>query len=192
MNPEPLHLTIANIGAAIIYDKEKELIRISKDIDASTLREILRFCHLFTGLPKWIRSLNYLKSFLDQSKQKQESIKTLKGLEVFNQIYEEDSDVVLKHISQLDTHAKEWVIDYAYGNVLAKSKLKLISRERASVLILSLIDCPSQSISHLRSCLRHGVKKSDLIEDCRSFTFLKNEQKNALLKEINIQYKHND
>ena len=191
MSLDPLHLIIANIGAAIIYDKKEELSHISNEIDAETLRETLRFCHLFTGFPKWIRSLNYLKNALPLSEK--ESRKPIHGgLETFNQVYGNDSDTVIEHINKLDAYAGESVISYAYGHVLAKSKLELLTRERASVLMLALTDCPAQATSHLRSCLRHGLEKLDLIEDCKSFKYLKKGQRETLLREIKNLYDKND
>ncbi|MBL8841378.1 MAG: carboxymuconolactone decarboxylase family protein [Planctomycetes bacterium] len=53
-----------------------------------------------------------------------------------------------------------WVLEDAYGRVLARPGLAARQRELLAVAALAALDCPAQLKSHLRGALRLGASRA--------------------------------
>jgi hypothetical protein len=142
--------------------------------DANGLLRLLRFAHLFFGIPKVLRALNVLSStdgalpatgargsHPDAPAEGWQSV----GESRFREVYGEDADRVLAHLACLDPVVHAWVLGHAYGRTGAVHGLPLPLAERLSVLALAATRCPDQCRSHLRAALRHGVPMAALDGD---------------------------
>lgn len=139
---------------------------------AGAVRETLRFLHLFRGFPRVVRAFNAAAPALASCADAAAGTgapacppAAAPGEELFRALYGADADRVLPHLRQLDPLLAAWILDHAYGRVIARDALPLPERERLAVLLLAADGCWKQWESHARICLRLGVPLATLAAD---------------------------
>jgi len=142
--------------------------------DAGGLLRLLRFSHLFFGIPKVLRALNVLSAAenalpaanaRDPHPDPPAEGWQAAGEARFREVYGDDAERVLAHLAYLDPVLHAWVLGHAYGRTGAVHGLPLPLAERLSVLALAATRCPDQCRSHVRAALRHGVTMATLDGD---------------------------
>lgn len=145
------------------------------------LLRLLRFAHLFFGIPKVLRALNLLQevrgALPPEASRGPRPQAPAEGWQAygearFREVYGEDAERVLGRLGRLDPVVKGWVLGHAYGRTGAVHGLPLPLAERLSVLALAATDCPDQCRSHVRAALRHGVAMTTLDHDVEAAGWL--------------------
>ncbi len=139
---------------------------------AVELVEIARMAHLFGGFPRAIEGLNALGSALaaarrrppsdPEPRQGGRSARRSRGEALFRAIYGDDRDRVLARLDATARGYSGWVVEDAYGRVLARPGLDAATRELLAVAVLAALHCPAQLKSHARGAVRLGASSSDV------------------------------
>ena len=141
--------------------------------------EILLEAHLFAGFPRAIQALTLLKELragrgLPALKTRFRSrghrpsrrggvrSRRRKGLGLFRKIYKKSTPAVLKSLHSLHPHYDRWVLEDAYGRVLARPHLSGTIRELCAVAALTVTGGPRQLRSHIGGALRLGARRSEV------------------------------
>lgn len=85
-----------------------------------------------------------------------------RGRRLFGEVYGADDERVLAGLAALDPELPGWVLEGAYGRVLARPGLTVADRECLAVVVLTALDLPRQLRGHLLGALRCGVPADDL------------------------------
>lgn len=83
-----------------------------------------------------------------------------RGEALFRAIYGNSSDAVLLALDAVAADYSTWVLEDAYGRVLARPGIAARQRELLAVAALAALDCPAQLKSHLRGALRLGASRA--------------------------------
>lgn len=134
---------------------------------AAALREALRQASLFAGFPRVVRTLGLLAPLLPPAPPPPLDPPPPPGTghRLFQRLYGPDAGRVLARLRALDPVLASWILEHAYGTVLARPGLTLEERERLAVLLLAAAGCWDQWTSHVRNALRLGVSEDRLDAD---------------------------
>jgi 4-carboxymuconolactone decarboxylase len=92
------------------------------------------------------------------------------GRAVWDSVYAHNAEDVLATLEGLVPGFSDWVLDAAYGRILARPGLTLEERELLAVAALGLMGLAAPLGSHARGALRNGSKPStvmDILGCCR-------------------------
>lgn len=92
------------------------------------------------------------------------------GRAVWDAVYARNSEDVLATLEGLAPGFSGWVLEAAYGRILARPGLSLEERELLAVAALCLMALPAPLASHVRGALRNGSKPAvvmDILDCCR-------------------------
>jgi AhpD family alkylhydroperoxidase len=131
------------------------------------LLEIARMAHLLGGFPRAILGLRALERALagagtpaprdpEPSAPRGAALRN-RGERLFRSIYGSASELVLARLEHPARGYSCWVLDDAYGRVLARPGLAPVERELLNVAALAALACPAQLESHVRGARRLGA-----------------------------------
>jgi len=152
--------------------------------------ELLRVLHLFVGFPRVVAALNAVHeagpdSFAVASDPCEPSASDLSaplgidadfsastheerlaaGEACFARFYGEQAQKVLTHLKNLDPLFRNYIVEHAYGRILARPRIPIATKERLALLCLAASLCWKQWESHARIALREGVTIATLQAD---------------------------
>ena len=136
----------------------------------SLLDECARMAHLFAGFPRAIQGLHAraaVRSKPAAAESAEESRRDRaadreRGRALFERIYGEHSERVLGTLEHALPGYSRWILEHAYGRVLARSGISAVQRELLAVAALDALDCPDQRASHVRGALRLGASEAQV------------------------------
>lgn len=129
------------------------------------LLEVARMAHLFGGFPRAIRGLERLAPLVAPGRAEAPRTRGAdrrRGEALFRRIYGSASGKVIERLERGARGFASWVLEDAYGRVLARDGLDAAVRELLAVAALAALDCPEQLESHVRGALRLGVTPARL------------------------------
>jgi 4-carboxymuconolactone decarboxylase len=145
---------------------------LAAGVPAVKLVEIARMAHLFGGFPRAIQGLKALERALaerglaappdSEPGPRERSAERPRGETLFRRIYGESSDTVIALLDATAPGYSSWVIEDAYGRVLARPGLEPFERELLAVAALAALRCPTQLESHARGARRLGASAAQV------------------------------
>jgi len=140
---------------------------LAAGVPAVALVEIARMAHLLGGFPRAIQGLKALGDALaarrlapprdPEPARRARPSDRARGLRLFRRIYGPSSRAVLARLDAVAPGFSGWVVEDAYGRVLARPGLAARERELLTVAALAALRCPLQLESHVRGALRLGA-----------------------------------
>ncbi len=181
MTPPPSHSELhahATLAAAVQRGSAEQIAAaaraLAEQADATTVHEVLRLLHLFLGFPRIVRALQAVAAEVpappevektgDGADQEPSAWRD-HGVACFHTLYGERADGVLRHLEELDPLFRDWVVEHAYGRVMARPGLAMADKERLAVLALAATGCWVQWKAHAGNALHLGVPAGCLHAD---------------------------
>jgi len=140
---------------------------LAAGVPAAALGEVARMAHLFGGFPRALHGLQALGDALAaagvrlpaevETGTRSRADDRARGERLFREIYRDQADEVLRRIDRAAPGFSAWILEDAYGRVLARDGLTTLDRELLAIVALAVLDCPSQQKSHVRGALRLGA-----------------------------------
>jgi len=146
----------------------------------SAVREALLMLAPFGGFPRTLDALGHMSAVLrrtghvdDDASSTRDPVETpardgdrddhaTRGRALFDRVYGDDAERVLSRLLKLDPELPFWVLEDAYGRVLARPGLSPAQRERLAVVFLCALRLPNQLSGHVRGALRCGAGAADV------------------------------
>ncbi|MFN0059233.1 MAG: carboxymuconolactone decarboxylase family protein [Planctomycetota bacterium] len=152
-----------------VLDRALDACAASANLDNSTVIEALIQSVPYAGFPGVIEALGRWRArsmtertSLNAPPDPPVTSRTAKGHEIFSLIYGHVSDRILDELRAHHPSLADWILDFAYGRVMARAQLPL--RELEALGVSSLIGqrraAPLRS--HVRGALRTGWEPADL------------------------------
>jgi 4-carboxymuconolactone decarboxylase len=138
------------------------------------VREALRMVHLFAGFPRALDAAAAAAPVLgpppaaatgpddDASLAAERRTFRDRGRALFDRVYGLDAARVHARLVALDPELTEWVLEDAYGRVLARSELPPSERERLATVLLAAQGLRNQLAGHVRGALRCGATREEV------------------------------
>jgi 4-carboxymuconolactone decarboxylase len=131
------------------------------------VREAILQVHLFAGMPRGVEAWNVLQEaggvgVVDP--EEHESPTEGLGAVLFQRIYADDAGTVKAHLERQHPVHAQWILQHAYGTVLARDGLTPRMREILACVALALTGQERQLISHVRGAVRCGADRVELLE----------------------------
>lgn len=86
------------------------------------------------------------------------------GLQLFRRIYAGNADAVLVKLGEGHEELRDFVLEAAYGRILARPGLDAARRELLAVGMLALLRQPPQLVAHGRGAMRVGASAEEVAE----------------------------
>jgi len=132
-------------------------------IPVSFLIELYVHLSLFLGFPTMLEGLEFLRKYPQKiNRGNKNSISA--GRRVFQRIYGEQTQSVLKSLAALHPELVRWILRDAYGRVFTRSGMSLKERELSNVATLGVQAFVPQFFSHVKGAVRVGVNRRALKE----------------------------
>ncbi len=163
---------LARIAACAALGREADLLRSFRSarrarVPLAALRETLLQVYLFAGFPRTVNALDVLERArgpLPAASPERlppgaarRSFLRRRGRALFDRVYGGDAQTVLDRIGRQQKEFRSWILEDAYGKVLARPGLEPAERECLAVALLAVLDLPRQQAAHLRGALRCGA-----------------------------------
>lgn len=88
-----------------------------------------------------------------------------RGIATLDIITGGDSQRRLEALTDIAPELRDWITDFAYGEVVSRPALDLRSRELATVAALTAMgNAPSQLKAHINGALNAGVSATEVVE----------------------------
>lgn len=171
--PDPLGPALA-LAAAVHAGDDAAMRAAATATDAALgpgqAREVLRLLHLFFGFPTLVRAWNVCAEHCAEDPRgpgpdPPPGPPDTRGLATFRALYGEEAERVLSHLGGLDATFRTWILEHAYGRVLARRRLDVAAQERVALVCLAATRCWKQWDSHAAIALRQGVTADRLAAD---------------------------
>ena len=179
--PERL-TSLAPVAAAAALGRPQELdtaleSALQADCSATEIRETLLTVALFAGFPRTLDALSTASEVLrrrgvsadtstepglPESEAERRALFRARGGELFARVYGDDTDRVLERLAELDPELDAWILEDAYGKVLARAALPAPERERLAVVLLAALELRNQLPGHVRGAIRCGATRDQI------------------------------
>jgi 4-carboxymuconolactone decarboxylase len=150
---------------------------LERRVSLREIREAILETFLFAGYPRAIHAFETLAEVIEargcDEPPPRDRLPPRSGLRVFfrrrgrdlfHEVYRGDAQAVLDRISSFHPEFSDWIVEDAYGKVLARPFLDLKTRELIAVALLTALDLPRQLTPHIRGALRAGAKPKEVAE----------------------------
>ena len=167
---EDRHVPLAALAAAAVVGDGTGVLSAAHAAIASgcredEVREALRMVHLFAGFPRALDAAAAAAPALAAPAAEpvpgdETALHRLfreRGRALFDRVYGSDAPRVMERLRSLDPSLTSWVIEDAYGRVLAREALAPAERERLAVVMLAAQGLRNQLAGHVRGALRCGA-----------------------------------
>ena len=155
---------------------------LERGVPAAHLEETLLQAHLFAGFPRAIRALKIFRRIIEERRETRtppprprrfrprfsSRRRRGRGRRIFDAVYGSIARAVLHALDTLHPGYGGWVLEDAYGRVLARPGLPPLWRELCAVAALAVTDVPEQLYSHVRGALRMGASPQEVEEAIRA------------------------
>ncbi len=150
---------------------------LAAGVAPTALREALLMLAPFAGYPRTLDALSALRaafgrapagsapaveSGLPADPGVRAELFRARGRALFARVYGADAERVLGRLEALDAELPAWVLESAYGRVLARPGLDLAQRERVAVVLLAAQGLVQQLPGHVHGALRAGATAADV------------------------------
>jgi len=132
-------------------------------------REALLQVHLFAGIPRQVEAAQVLVLAGGLGEPDPGEIEGPPGVEslargaaLFERIYAGDATPVRERLARGHPEFERWVLEHAYGRVLARPGLAADRRELLAVVALAALGQERQLASHARGALRCGATAEEI------------------------------
>jgi 4-carboxymuconolactone decarboxylase len=134
------------------------------------LREAVLMLAPFGGFPRTLDALAALHAAFERGgveapqpmEDEERETHARRGRDLFDRVYGEDAQRVLERLLVLDPELPHWVLQDAYGRILARPGLSAAQRERLAVVLLCALRLRNQLSGHVRGALRCGASASQI------------------------------
>ncbi len=87
------------------------------------------------------------------------------GEKVLNQVTKSDGFSVIESLKGIAPDLGNWIIQFAYGDVISRDKIDIKQRELSTISILGAIGgCEPQLKVHIQGCINVGCKREEIVE----------------------------
>jgi alkylhydroperoxidase/carboxymuconolactone decarboxylase family protein YurZ len=141
-------------------------------VPRARLRETLLLLVPFAGVPRTLDALTVLRSAcpgegvaepgLPKDRAARRALFRERGEALFRRVYEDRAERVEARLRSLDPEIADWVLDDAYGKVLARSGLPDRDVECVAVVALTAQSLHNQLEGHMRGARNCGATRVDL------------------------------
>lgn len=140
-----------------------------RDVPRADLEETLLQATLFFGFPRVVTAFEHLETAWPAAAPPvggdvEASEQPRRGRELFAAIYGRNDAVVRARLRSFHAAFHDFVLDAAYGRILARPGLPPRLRELLAVGALAVMDQLPQLIAHARGALHFGASRDDLHE----------------------------
>lgn len=164
--PPPLrHLLIlaaaAATGDAELVASQTRAAR-TDGVDVATLEETLLQIVPYAGFPRALAAFSAARPALGPAagpaSDGDPAARPTAGDAAFRSVYGDTADRVAKGLSTLHPLLPPWTKEFAYGRVLSRAQLDLVTRELLAVAILTALGrCDDALLGHMRAAVRLGA-----------------------------------
>ena len=176
---------LVSISVLTLLGKTKDLEdvfdwAIERRVSVNRIREAILQTMLFAGYPRAIHAFETLDGVLSRRglkvkfrtdrlppRSSSRPFFRRRGRELFEEIYRGDTAAVTKRIAGFHPEFMDWILEDAYGQVLARPFLDLKTRELIAVALLAVLGLPRQLTPHMRGALRAGARLREVSETVR-------------------------
>lgn len=166
-------LRLLHLFSAAVLGRFDELARVRREAGAGepdrSWREILLQVHVFAGFPRAVECYAVLEAegglgtpSADEFERSDPGTDARRGQALFERIYAQDSASVRGMLARAHPEHERWILEHAYGRVLARPGLEPRLRELAAVCALAALGQERQLASHVRGALRCGATREEL------------------------------
>jgi len=152
----------------------------------SEIREALLVLSLFAGFPRTLDALAATadelgpgadslpppEERLPEGVEARRALFRARGESLFRRVYGDDAARVLERLFGLDRELPQWVLEDAYGKVLARPGLDAAERERLAVVLLAAQSLRNQLGGHVRGALRCGAAPEHIVASLEAASHL--------------------
>lgn len=138
---------------------------LSAGAPAAAVREALRMVHLFAGFPRALDALTAAAPEMPPpapDPPEDRAAFAARGRALFGRVYGRDAARVEARLAALDPSLLGWVLEDAYGRVLARGVLSAADRERLAVVMLAAQGLRNQLPGHVRGALLCGATADEV------------------------------
>lgn len=158
---------------------------IERRVPVDQIQEALLQTFLFAGYPRAIHAFEVLDRVLTvrgiptappmdrlPPRSTAKAFFRRRGRALFREIYRDDTDIVTDRIGGFHPQFMDWILEDAYGKVLARPFLDLKTREIVAVGLLTALELSRQLTPHLRAALRAGARVREVSEAIRQLSIV--------------------
>jgi 4-carboxymuconolactone decarboxylase len=88
-----------------------------------------------------------------------------KGIDTLKIITGLSKNALIDSLSDLPSELSDWIIEFAYGDVLSRRQLDLKTRQLATVAALTAMGTASPQLkAHIKGALNAGCKQAEILE----------------------------
>lgn len=157
-------------------DVRAEYANAASDEPDRRWREAVLQVHVFAGFPRLVEAFEVLAEIgglgapdADEFGGDEASDGPLmRGTRLFDRIYADKRDAVRARLEQHHADFAHWILEHAYGRVLARPGLAADRRELLAVGALAALGQERQLASHARGAVRCGATKQDVHDTLES------------------------
>jgi alkylhydroperoxidase/carboxymuconolactone decarboxylase family protein YurZ len=130
-------------------------------------REAVLQVHVFAGFPRLVEAYEVLAESgglgpVDADEFQDSGDPRARGRALFERIYADKADPVRLRLEQHHADYASWILEHAYGRVLARPGLAADRRELLAVAALAALGQDRQLASHARGAVRCGATAEDV------------------------------
>lgn len=176
----PLGLVLALISIGE-FGHLKFLLKsmLEKKLQPGPIMEILLQSHLFAGFPRAINGLTLFVELLEAQgidgtrlAPSEDGLdaedRRVRGRALFSRVYGNNADAVLESLHSLHRDYDKWILEDAYGRVLARPHLGGKTRELCAVAALTACGVRKQLCSHILGAVNLGASREEVAASIRS------------------------
>lgn len=129
------------------------------------VREALLTLAPFCGFPRALDALAAVRAALPASAPEASAVRPTwpaRGRALFDRVYAGHAERVLGNLRAVDAEVAAWVVDDAYGKILARPGIDASLRERIGVVLLVAQGLRNQLSGHVRGALNCGATAADV------------------------------
>jgi alkylhydroperoxidase/carboxymuconolactone decarboxylase family protein YurZ len=130
-------------------------------------REALLMVHVFAGFPRGVETFDALAAVGGVGTPGPEELVDTTpggGNELFARIYADATDDVRRHLDRHQPLFARWVLEHAYGRVLARPGLAADRRELLACAALAVLGQDRQLAGHARGAVRCGATPEEVAD----------------------------
>jgi 4-carboxymuconolactone decarboxylase len=141
-------------------------------VPPGAVRECLLMLALFAGFPRTLDAFAAYRrvhggpstpeaGLADDVGERRETFR-VRGRDLFERVYGPDSERVMERLLELDPELPHWIVEDAYGRVLARPGLSAAERECLAVVALCALRLRNQLAGHVRGALLCGATPDEI------------------------------
>jgi 4-carboxymuconolactone decarboxylase len=158
---------------------------LEKKLQPGAIREILLQSHLFAGFPRAINGLTLFAELVDElridiataDESPEAGDRRSRGRALFSRVYGNNAEAVLESLHSLHPDYDKWILEDAYGRVLARPHLAGKTRELCAVAALTACGVRKQLCSHILGAVNLGASPEEVASSIRSVGAVVDEKK---------------